>query len=90
MSASVLKKAIAGLCLISFAGCAAGYHAYPDGCVPYTYCVPAPLPYTQYSSCPTPIAARYLERRADTIPSPPVLPMESEDQTPTHDSIPQE
>lgn len=41
-------------------GCAAAYHDYPCGCVPYAYCPPPPLPYVTYShcGCPTPIAAQ--------------------------------
>jgi hypothetical protein len=38
-------------------GCAAAYHAYPDGCVPCEYCAPPPLPYMTYcGSCPAPTA----------------------------------
>lgn len=42
-------------------GCARQYHWYRCGCdcVDYNYCPPAPLPYTPYCTCPTPIAESY-------------------------------
>lgn len=73
-----VKKAAVGLCSLSFAGCAAGYHAYPHGCVPYADEPPAPLPYTQYSTCPTPIASRYFQQHGDTNRSRSLPEIESE------------
>ncbi|MFV1965366.1 MAG: hypothetical protein ACC628_08080 [Pirellulaceae bacterium] len=50
----------AGIALLAATtGCAAAYHDYPDGCVPYAYCEPPPLPYDTYEACLTPVAASY-------------------------------
>ncbi len=40
-------------------GCASAYHSYrcASSCIPYHYCPPAPLPYTMYCGCPTPVAS---------------------------------
>ena len=57
--------------LISAGGCAAAYHDYPCGTVPYEYCAPQPLPYTGYDSCPTPIARYYLSQ--GPVPIEPIL-----------------
>ena len=57
--------------LIPTAGCAAAYHDYPCGPVPYEYCAPQPLPYTGYDSCPTPIARCYLSQ--GPVPIEPIL-----------------
>ena len=48
--------------VLSAAGCAQQYHWYQGGncCTPYSYCPPAPLPYTPYHGCPTPIASSYV------------------------------
>lgn len=46
--------------LVISGGCAAAYHDYPCGCIPYGYCPPPPLAYTVYNACPTPIARCYL------------------------------
>lgn len=35
------------------------YQFSPSGCVRLDYCPPAPLPYSGYSACPTPIAMQY-------------------------------
>jgi hypothetical protein len=42
-------------------GCARQYHWYRCGCdcVNYNYCPPAPLPYSPYCSCPTPVSSSY-------------------------------
>ena len=43
-------------------GCARPYHWYRcGGCVNYEYCPPAPLPYTFYDGCPTPVSNAYHE-----------------------------
>ncbi len=59
-------------------GCAPSYHDYPCGCVPYDYCVPAPLPFREFSDCdcPTPIASQYQASRKHpvTLPLPPEGP----------------
>jgi hypothetical protein len=49
--------------MVSFSGCAAGYHDYSGCCIPYLYCSPPPLPYAAYEGCrcPTPVASQYLE-----------------------------
>jgi hypothetical protein len=85
-----LKTALGCLSAVCFTGCAAAYHAYPNGCVPYSYHAPAPLPYTQYSNCPTPIAARYFERRADTSPARSLPQINSEYYPPQGDVPPRE
>ncbi len=41
-------------------GCAAAYHDYPCGSVPYGYCPSPPLPYAGYDACLTPVAVEYL------------------------------
>ena len=51
---------LAVMTLIFVAGCATAYHKYPCGCVPLDYCPLAPLPYTQYDRCPTPIAQEFV------------------------------
>jgi hypothetical protein len=53
----------AGLLLLTV-GCAPAYHAYrcDCSCLPYAYCPPAPLPYTTYCGCPTPVASCYANR----------------------------
>lgn len=38
-------------------GCAHCRHSCDNVCIPYDYCPPAPLPYTTYCACPTPVAA---------------------------------
>jgi hypothetical protein len=40
-------------------GCAPAHHSHRDRChcIEYGYCPPAPLPYTTYCGCPTPVAA---------------------------------
>ena len=55
------------LAIAIIAGCARQYHWYRCGCdcVNYNYCPPAPLPYTPYCSCPTPIANQYDVRAAE-------------------------
>ena len=47
-------------------GCARQYHWYRCGCgcVDYRYCPPAPLPFTSYCNCSTPIADSYFAERA--------------------------
>jgi hypothetical protein len=52
-------KLFAVTLLVGLSGCAAGYHRYPCGCVPYGYRRPAPLPYASYCGCSTPIASSY-------------------------------
>lgn len=57
-------------------GCARQYHWYDCGCdcVNYRYCPPAPLPYSPYCSCPTPVSSSYnrllqaATQDAETIP----------------------
>lgn len=44
---------LAAALLLAASGCAAAYHAYPCGCVPYGYCPDPPLPYTAYCGCAT-------------------------------------
>ena len=51
---------LGGSLLVAAMGCAAAYHDYPCGVVPLDYCPPAPLPYTGFSNCPTPIAQEYV------------------------------
>ena len=58
------------LATVAVSGCAAAYHAYADGCVPYEYCPPAPLPYACYQACPTPVAACH----RTAVPAPVVQP----------------
>ncbi|MEI6502756.1 MAG: hypothetical protein WCP21_17240 [Armatimonadota bacterium] len=47
--------------LLLCVGCAPAYHSYQCdcSCLPYGYCPPAPLPYTTYCGCPTPVASSY-------------------------------
>ena len=56
-----LKNIVLAGVALSAGGCAQQYHWYQGGrcCTPYTYCHPAPLPYTPYHGCPTPIASSY-------------------------------
>lgn len=66
---SIVRRALLllGIALATaLSGCAAGYRAYPDACIPYAYCRPAPLPYATYAphGCPTPVAARYRQQTA--------------------------
>ena len=51
-------------------GCAPAYHSYrcASNCIPYDYCPPAPLPYTMYCGCPTPVASCYANRDALSKP----------------------
>ena len=69
-------------------GCAQQYHCYRDGpcCTGYSYCTPAPLPYTPYRGCPTPVASSYVGR----VGYAPVAPQASpnEPQTPSDASEP--
>lgn len=55
--------------LVSSIGCATAYHDYADCCIPYRYCVPAPLPHVFYESChcPTPVGSRYAQAQ-DVVP----------------------
>jgi hypothetical protein len=48
------------------AGCAPAYHSYQCAShgIPYDYCPSAPLPYTLYCGCPTPVASCYANRDA--------------------------
>ncbi|MEX0702598.1 MAG: hypothetical protein WD069_10930 [Planctomycetales bacterium] len=57
--------ALALTALLAAGGCAPQYHWYRGGgcCVGYGYCPPAPLPYTSYSGCPTPVASGYAWRQ---------------------------
>ena len=65
-----LKKSCLAWCgvalLVVSGGCAAAYHDYPCGCVPYGYFPPPPLAYTAYDACPTPVGRCYLE---DELPA---------------------
>ena len=69
------------LAIAIIAGCAQQYHWYRCGCdcVNYNYCPPAPLPYTPYCSCPTPIANRYewQAAQADSAATAPVAEAEA-------------
>lgn len=53
--------------VLGAAGCAAAYHAYPCGQVPYAYRPEPPLPYVSYCACPTPIAAEFGEKAGSDI-----------------------
>lgn len=56
---------------LAASGCAAAYHDYPCGCIPYAYCPPPPLAYGPYEACPTPIARCYaLDQPALPHPAP--------------------
>ena len=55
-----LSRWLGVVVLATALGCAAAYHDYPCGVVPYGYCPPPPLPYAEYDSCLTPVAAEYL------------------------------
>lgn len=64
---------LAGVALaVSLAGCAAAYQEYADCCIPYSYCVPQPLPYATYEDChcPTPVASRYVRPDAGALTNP--------------------
>lgn len=49
------------LAITLIVGCARQYHWYRCGCdcVNYHYCPPAPLPYSPYCGCPTPVSSSY-------------------------------
>jgi hypothetical protein len=54
--------AVGLLAFATLGGCCCRWvHCYRGGCVPYDYVAPAPLPYTTYCGCPTPIAQEYRE-----------------------------
>ena len=76
------------LAIALIVGCARQYHWYRCGCdcVNYNYCPPAPLPYTPYCSCPTPIATSYDLQAAQShsVEGPP----EGPSQLPTPDDYP--
>ena len=69
-------------------GCARQYHWYRCGCgcVNYNYCPAAPLPYTPYCSCPTPIAKTYQRQMSQPTPEP-VVPEETSE--PTTETLPE-
>lgn len=48
-----IRASLAVAVMAAAAGCAPGYHAYPCGAVPYTYCPEPPLPFTHYCGYPT-------------------------------------
>jgi len=67
--------------LAALGGCAPAYWAWQPGCPTYEYCMPPPLPFTNYGDChcPTPIASRWAQqhgpRAASRIePLPPEAP----------------
>jgi hypothetical protein len=66
VESTILKRRcigwLAASLLIASCGCAAAYHDYPCGCVPYGYCPSAPLRYAAYDACLTPVAACYVEK----------------------------
>jgi len=59
---TIAKLLVASSLVAAAGGCAAQYDDYPCGRVPYGYCPPPPLPYTQYDACPTPFASRFRSR----------------------------
>ena len=61
----LLAWALLAMTCVTMSGCIRSYRAYPCGQVPYDYCPPQALPYTNYSACPTPIAASYFAPYAD-------------------------
>lgn len=72
-------------------GCARQYHWYRCGCgcVNYNYCPPAPLPYTPYCSCPTPIANSYQRELAQPSPEPVAPNAQSESEPVTTETLPE-
>ena len=62
MPKNLAWRILGPVALMASTGCAAAYHDYSDGCVPYTYTPQPPLPYTTYADCLTPIASQILER----------------------------
>lgn len=64
-------------------GCARQYHWYRCGCdcVNYHYCPPAPLPYTPYCTCPTPVANSYQHQTSQPASEPIAPPTPSEPTT---------
>ncbi|MBI1903690.1 MAG: hypothetical protein HY000_36310 [Planctomycetes bacterium] len=64
------RTVVVMLAALSAAGCAPQYHWYsnPCCCIPYDYPPAAPLPYTTYCGCPTPVASCYEMRKEESMP----------------------
>ena len=75
-----IVRQLAPLAMLLIAGCAPAYYDYSDCYIDCKYCVPSPLPYTQYEgrTCHACVASPYLSLSEQPAPAEAALETDDE------------